>query len=153
MELRNRGKETKTVDILAAIREGRLKHAKAIVLVNGQNLGVCHIYGDPHIIPFLQPPQTSSNSYWCKLSGEHSILRNEYVEIVAAMRNGTWLIEKVGLNELPRVCLEVTLLVHYNILRSWHNTLQHHGARTELQQPRLEVSLISIVSQLLMSFE
>lgn len=66
------------------------------VLVGGQGVDVCHWYGDPHLIPFSQVSQSNQNRYWCKLSGEQQIVRNDFVEIKVNMQEGVWSIDKVS---------------------------------------------------------
>ncbi|CAF2690470.1 unnamed protein product [Rotaria sp. Silwood2] len=55
---------------------------------------ICHVYGDPHIIRFPQQSNGSQDQYWCKISGEHRILKNDYVEIKAIVQDRTWFIVK-----------------------------------------------------------
>ena len=55
---------------------------------------ICQIFGDPHVFAFPDE-ERPSGLYWCRMSGEHILLRNEHVEIVVNIRNGTWLIDKV----------------------------------------------------------
>ena len=66
------------------------------VLVRSQDADVCHLYGDPHLIPFSQVSQSNQNGYWCKLSGEQQIVRNNFVDIKVNMREGEWSIDKVS---------------------------------------------------------
>ncbi|UJR08248.1 hypothetical protein I4U23_012521 [Adineta vaga] len=65
--------------------------------VESENISVCHFYGDPHIILFSEQLESAQNRYWCKLSGEHLILQNNYVQIEASMQHDTWLIEKFNM--------------------------------------------------------
>ncbi|CAF4577984.1 unnamed protein product, partial [Rotaria sp. Silwood1] len=59
---------------------------------NSDNKGICHVYGDPHIIRFAQQSSVPQDQYWCKMSGEHLILKNDYVEIKTVMQYQTWFI-------------------------------------------------------------
>ncbi|CAF1560216.1 unnamed protein product [Adineta ricciae] len=62
--------------------------------IRSQDVDVCHVYGDPHLIPFSQVSQLNQNGYWCKLSGEQQIVRNNFVEIKVNMHEGVWSIDK-----------------------------------------------------------
>ncbi|CAF3796693.1 unnamed protein product [Rotaria sp. Silwood1] len=55
---------------------------------------ICHVYGDPHVIRFSQQPKVLQNQYWCKISGVHRILKNEYIEIIVLIPRRTWLIDE-----------------------------------------------------------
>ena len=59
-----------------------------------QEKQICQIFGDPHVFAFPDE-ERSAGLYWCRMSGEHVLLRNEHVEIVVNIQNGTWLIDKV----------------------------------------------------------
>ncbi|CAF1009517.1 unnamed protein product [Adineta ricciae] len=78
--------------------------------IRSQDADVCHLYGDPHLIPFSQVSQSNQNQYWCKLSGEQQIVRNNFVEIKVNMREGVWSIDKYTLTffDNDRVLCKVT---------------------------------------------
>ncbi|CAF4466326.1 unnamed protein product [Rotaria socialis] len=57
-------------------------------------VGICHVYGDPHVIPFAQQSNATQDQYWCKISGEHRVIKNDYVEMIAFVQEQTWLIDK-----------------------------------------------------------
>ncbi|CAF2161909.1 unnamed protein product [Rotaria magnacalcarata] len=61
---------------------------------DGNYTDICHVYGDPHVISFAQQSNATRNQYWCKISGEHSVIKNDYVEMIAFVQEQTWLINK-----------------------------------------------------------
>ncbi|CAF0982256.1 unnamed protein product [Rotaria sordida] len=64
---------------------------------NSNDKGICHVYGDPHIIRFSQQSNIFQDQYWCKISGEHRILKNNYVEIKVFIQYRTWLIDRFNI--------------------------------------------------------
>ncbi|CAF2041179.1 unnamed protein product [Rotaria magnacalcarata] len=61
---------------------------------NNKDKGICHFYGDPHIIVFPQRAEAFQHQFWCKTSGEHQILKNDFVQITAIIQNQTWSIDE-----------------------------------------------------------
>ncbi|CAF3846389.1 unnamed protein product, partial [Rotaria magnacalcarata] len=62
---------------------------------NNKDKGICHFYGDPHIIVFPQRAEAFQHQFWCKTSGEHQILKNDFVQITAIIQNQTWSIDEL----------------------------------------------------------
>jgi hypothetical protein len=62
-----------------------------------QNKGLCHFYGDPHVLLFPQRPAHFQHQYWCKTPGEHRMLLNSFVEIIVSVNDQAWWTDEVNM--------------------------------------------------------
>jgi hypothetical protein len=79
--------------------------ARTTISTINRDKGICHFYGDPHVILFPQRSEAFQHQYWCKTRGEHLILQNDYVQITVTVQNRTWLVDEVSSSIAKHVSL------------------------------------------------
>ncbi|CAF2103238.1 unnamed protein product [Rotaria magnacalcarata] len=56
--------------------------------------GICHIWGDPHLIVFPQRPGEPRPQYWCKEQGEYIIYRNQWIKFTVMVTTTPYWMEE-----------------------------------------------------------